>query len=316
MQGEPTAQRNGGDVRMAHQHHHHAHDNYNRAFALAVGLNVAFVAVEISYGLLINSLALMADAGHNLSDVLGLLIAWGASLLAKRRPSPRRTYGLRRVTILASLLSALLLLTALGAMAWEAISRLPNPAPVPGWPIITVAGIGVVINTISALLFVSGHQHDLNIKGAFLHMAADAAVSFGVVLAGAAMLVTGWLWLDPVISLAISVAIFVGTWGLLRDSVNLAVDAVPRGIVPEEVETYLLNLPGVMACHDLHIWGMSTTEAALTAHLVAPAIENNDAFLHQIAHGLREQFGIPHSTIQIERGDAEEICHLAPQESA
>ena len=315
MQGEPTAQRNGGEVRMAHQHHHHAHDNYNRAFALAVGLNVAFVAVEISYGLLINSLALMADAGHNLSDVLGLLIAWGASLLAKRRPSPRRTYGLRRVTILASLLSALLLFTALGAMAWEAISRLPHPAPVPGWPIITVAGIGVVINTISALLFVSGHQHDLNIKGAFLHMAADAAVSFGVVLAGAAMLVTGWLWLDPVISLAISVAIFVGTWGLLRDSVNLAVDAVPRGIVPEEVETYLLNLPGVTACHDLHIWGMSTTEAALTAHLVAPEIENNDAFLHHIAHSLREQFGIPHSTIQIERGDAEEICHLAPQES-
>ena len=297
-------------------HHHHPHDNYNRAFALAVGLNVAFVIVEASYGLWANSLALLADAGHNLSDVLGLLIAWGASLLAKRRPSPRRTYGLRRVTILASLLSALLLLTALGAMAWEAISRLQAPAPIPGLTIIVVAGVGVAINTISALLFVSGHQHDLNIKGAFLHMAADAAVSFGVALAGAAMLFTGWQWLDPVTSLAISVAIFAGTWGLLRDSLNLAVDAVPRGIVPEEVERYLLNLPGVATCHDLHIWGMSTTESALTAHLVAPQGADNDAFLHQIAHGLHEHFGIVHSTIQIERGDAEQICRLAPQESA
>jgi cobalt-zinc-cadmium efflux system protein len=299
-------------------HHNHSHkvDNYNRAFALAVGLNVIFVILEASYGLWANSLALIADAGHNLGDVLGLLIAWGASLLAKRKPSPRRTYGLRRVTILASLLSALILLTALGAMAWEAVNRLQLSTPVPGLTIIVVAGIGVVINTLSALLFVSGHQHDLNIKGAFLHMAADAAVSFGVVLAGIAILMTEWVWLDPVISLVISVMIFAGTWGLLRDSVNLAVDAVPRGIVPEEVETYLLNLPGVVTCHDLHIWGMSTTEAALTAHLMMPEGANNDAFLHQTAHGLHEQFGIAHTTLQIERGDAEQLCNLAPQQPA
>ncbi len=300
---------------MPHRHSHQP-DNYNRAFALAVGLNVIFVVVEASYGVWVNSLALIADAGHNLSDVLGLLIAWGASLLAKRKPTPRRTYGLRRITILASLLSALLLMTALGAMSWEAISRLQTSTPVPGLTIIIVASIGVVINTISAMLFVSGHQHDLNIKGAFLHMAADAAVSLGVVLAGVAIVLTGWPWLDPVISLVISTVILAGTWGLLRDSVNLAVDAVPRGIVPEEVETYLLNLPGVAACHDLHIWGMSTTEAALTAHLMMPEGAINDAFLHQVAHGLREHFGIAHPTIQIERGDAEHLCDLAPQESA
>lgn len=299
-----------------HRNHKHQFDHYNRAFALAIGLNVVFLAVEGGYGLWANSLALLADAGHNFSDVLGLLIAWGASLLAKRKPSPRRTYGLRRVTILASLLSALLLLTALGAMAWEAITRLQTSVSVPGLTIIIVAGIGVVINTLSALLFVSGHQHDLNIKGAFLHMSADAAISFGVVLAGLAILLTGWPWLDPVISLAISVAIFAGTWGLLHDSVNLAVDAVPRGIVPEEVETYLLQLPGVTTCHDLHIWGMSTTEAALTAHLMMPEGANNDAFLHQIEHSLQEQFGIAHTTIQIERGDAERLCNLAPQEPA
>ena len=301
---------------MMPHHHNHQSDNYNRAFALAVGLNVVFVGVEAGYGLWANSLALLADAGHNLSDVLGLLIAWGASLLAKRKPSPRRTYGLRRVTILASLLSALLLLTALGAMAWEAINRLHTSTSVPGLTIIIVAGIGVVINTLSALLFVSGQQHDLNIKGAFLHMAADAAVSLGVMLAGLAIMMTGWPWLDPVISLAISVVIFIGTWGLLRDSIDLAVDAVPKGIVPEEVETYLVNLPGVTTCHDLHIWGMSTTEAALTAHLMMPEGVNNDVFLHQTAHVLRHQFGIAHTTIQIERGDAEQLCNLAPQESA
>jgi cobalt-zinc-cadmium efflux system protein len=301
---------------MMPHHHHHQPDNYNRAFALAIGLNVVFVGVEAGYGLWANSLALLADAGHNLSDVLGLLIAWGASLLAKRKPSPRRTYGLRRVTILASLLSALLLLTALGAMAWEAINRLQTSTSVPGLTIIIVAGIGVVINTLSALLFVSGHRHDLNIKGAFLHMAADAAVSLGVMLAGLAIMMTGWPWLDPVISLVISVVIFIGTWGLLRDSIDLAVDAVPKGIVPEEVETYLVNLPGVTTCHDLHIWGMSTTEAALTAHLMMPEGVNNDAFLHQTAHVLRYQFGIAHTTIQIERGDAEQLCNLAPQEPA
>jgi cobalt-zinc-cadmium efflux system protein len=300
---------------MMPHHHNHESDNYHRAFALAVGLNVVFVGIEAGYGVWVNSLALIADAGHNLSDVLGLLIAWGASLLARRKPSPRRTYGLRRVTILASLLSALLLLTALGAMAWEAISRLQTATPISGLPVMIVASIGVVINTLSALLFVSGHRHDLNIKGAFLHMAADAAVSFGVVLAGLAIMLTGWPWLDPVISLVITVVIFVGTWGLLRDSVNLAVDAVPRGIVPEEVETYLLNLPGVTTCHDLHIWGMSTTEAALTAHLMMPEGTNNDVFLHQTAHALHEQFGIAHTTLQIERGDAEQICNLAPQES-
>ena len=295
---------------MEHNHHHKP-VNYNRAFALGVTLNVAFVAVEATYGVMAGSLALIADAGHNLSDVLGLLLAWGASLLASRRPTVRRTYGFRRATILASLLSALLLLIALGGIAWEAIGRFRTATAVNGMTIIVVAGIGVVINTLTALMFVSGRKRDLNILGAYLHMAADAGVSLGVVIAGLTIMVTGWIWLDPAMSLAIAAAILVGTWGLLRDAGNLAIDAVPRNIDPVQVKTYLTDLPGVIALHDLHIWGMSTTEAALTAHLVIPGVSAHDAFLHQVGQDLQARFGIEHSTIQIERGNTAETCDQA-----
>ncbi len=285
---------------MPHSHDHRPESD-NRAFAIGVTLNVAFVAVESIYGVLAGSLALVADAGHNLSDVLGLLLAWGASLLAQRKPTATRTYGLRRGTVLAALLSSLLLLVASGAIAWEAVGRFMDPAPVGGLTVIVVASIGVVINTATALLFVSGRKTDLNIKGAYLHMAADAGVSLGVVVAGLAIIATGWEWLDPTISLAIVAIIFVGTWGLLKDSVDLALDAVPKGIDPVAVLDYLSKLPGVVEVHDLHIWGMSTTEAALTVHLVIPQGNVADGFLCEVANRLHDQFDIQHSTIQIER---------------
>ena len=292
---------------MAHGHDHRP--AANRAFAIGIALNLAYVAVEMGWGLAIGSLALLADAGHNLSDVLGLVLALGANLLAGRRPTARRTYGLRRATILAALLSALLLLLAVGAVAWEAVGRFGTPTSVPGGQIIVVAAIGVAINTVTALLFLSGRKTDLNMRGAFLHMAADAVVSLGVVLAGVGILVTGWTWLDPAISLGIVVVILAGTWGLLRDSVELAVDAVPKDIDPSAVERYLSGLPGVIELHDLHIWGLSTTESALTAHLVIPEAPADDAFLVDVVQGLEERFGIAHPTIQLERGDFDcEAC--------
>jgi cobalt-zinc-cadmium efflux system protein len=291
---------------MKHSHHHP--QDYNRAFAVGIGLNLVYVIVEVTYGWLAGSLALIADAWHNLSDVLGLVMAWGASLLAARRPTAQRTYGFRRATILASMFSAILLVSALGAIALEAIGRFRSPAPVNGVTIMVVAGIGVIINTITATMFVSGHRHDLNIKGAFLHMIADAAVSFGVVVSGAAIILIGWMWLDPAISLVIVVIIFAGTWGLLRDSVNLAVDAVPRHIDSRQVRAYLHTLPGVAGIHDLHIWAMSTTQTALTVHLVMPGAEIDDVFLQRVSHELHDRFGIEHPTIQIEQGDASEPC--------
>ena len=286
---------------MAHQHV--GTQSYSRAFLLGIVLNVTFIATEVVFGLRAQSLALLADAGHNLSDVLGLLLAWGASWLAMRGPSQRRTYGLRRSTILASLLNAILLLLAVGGIAWEAVRRLGNPAPVAGGTIMVVAAVGVVINGATALLFMSGRKHDLNIRGAFLHMAADAAVSLGVVASGLAILMTGWLWLDPLVSLLIALVITIGTWGLLRESFDLAMDAVPEGIDPAAVEDYLRALPDVIAVHDLHIWGMSTTHSALTAHLVRPGSRIDDGFVSRACRELHDRFGIEHSTIQIESGD-------------
>lgn len=299
---------------MGHDHggtghqHDHGVKNYGSAFAIGIVLNLVFVAAEAMYGWLANSLALLADAGHNLSDVLGLVLAWGAIALARRQPTKRRTYGLRRSSILASLANALLLLIAVGAIAWEALGRFQHPEPVASGTVMLVASIGIVINGVTAWLFASGAKSDINIRGAFLHMAADAAVSVGVVIAALAMRATGWLWLDPAVSIGIVVVITVGTWGLLRDSVNLAVDAVPAHIDPVAVETYLAELPGVTMVHDLHIWAMSTTEVALTVHLVKPDALIDDGWLESIRHELHERFEIDHTTVQLERGDDAHPC--------
>jgi cobalt-zinc-cadmium efflux system protein len=292
--------------------HHHGPARYNRAFTIGVTLNLGFVVVEAVYGVLAHSLSLLADAGHNLSDVLGLLLAWGAVALSRRLPTKRYTYGLRRSSILAALFNAVLLLVAVGGIAWEAILRFASPQPVVEGTVIIVAAIGIVINGATALLFMSGSKGDLNIRGAFLHMAADAGVSLGVVLAGVAIGVTGWLWLDPATSLAIVVVIMAGTWGLLRDSVSLALDAVPGGIDLPAVQSYLEGLPGVTEAHDLHVWAMSTTEPALTAHLVLPGLTGDDALLARACKDLHETFGIEHATIQLEHGDQEHPCELAP----
>lgn len=299
---------------MAHNHEH-GPQQYGRAFAIGVALNLAFVAAEFFFGRIAHSLALVADAGHNLSDVLGLVLAWGAGVLARRQPSQQRTYGLRRSSILAALINAVVLLAAIGAIAWEAIRRFGEPAEVAGSTVIWVAGIGIVINTVTALLFMAGRKDDLNIRGAFLHMAADAGVSLGVVVAGIVILFTGWLWLDPVISLLIVAVIFVGTWGLLRDSTNLALDAAPEGIDVDQVNTYLTKLPAVMSVHDLHIWGMSTTETALTAHLVMPDGESGDGVLARAPQELHDTFGIEHITLQIESQAAARACSQVPAET-
>lgn len=301
---------------MVHEHfferhqHQHVVANYNKAFAIGVGLNLAFAVIEAICGYLAESLVLLADAGHNLSDVLSLLLAWGASALAERKPSARRTYGYRRVTVLASLFSGVLLVLALGAIAWEAMQRLVNPTPIDGWIVMIVAGIGVVINTATALLFVSGQKVDLNIKGAYLHLAVDAAVSLGVVVTGVVIMVTGLLWIDPVVTLLIVAIILIGTWGLLRDSMNLAVDAVPSNIDSVAVRSYLSGLPGVASVHDLHIWGFSTRHVALTVHLIMPELPDSDSFLHDLAQALNDRFGIGHSTVQIERGVGDSACTL------
>lgn len=301
---------------MSHSHSHgHSHEptNYNRAFIISVALNTGFVVIEVVYGLAANSLALLADAGHNLSDVLGLLLAWGASFLGHRQPTPRRTYGLRRSSILATLLNAVLVLVASGAVAWEAIQRFAQPSPVSGSTIIGVAAVGIAINMGSALMFLSGRERDLNIRGAFIHLVADAAVSLGAVLAGIAIVATGWLWFDPVVSLMIVVVIIVSTWQLFQESLNLVTDAVPAGIEPLAVRTFLAELPGVSSIHDLHIWAMSTTETALTAHLIMPAGNLSDAFLVQVNQQLHDHFGIEHTTIHIETGNPSYPCPLAQE---
>ena len=295
-----------------HSHgHSHAPANYNTAFAIGVALNIAYVICEAVFGLLVDSLSLLADAGHNLSDVLGLLLAWGGYALAKIEPNDRRTYGWRSSTILAALFNALILLGAIGGIAWEAIRRFNDPQPVAGGTVMWVAGLGVVVNTATALLFFAGRKGDLNIRGAFLHMAADAGISLGVVLSGLLILGTGKLWIDPVTSLLVTVIIFLGTWGLLRDSVNLAMHAVPEGIDLQAVRDYLCDRPGVTELHDLHVWAMSTTEPALTAHLVKPDGGDDDEFLAQTASDLHDRFGIEHVTIQIERRHDAALCRQA-----
>ena len=304
--------------------HSHAHDHTHshggdarsarlgRAFAAGIALNVAFVIAEVILGLMANSLALVADAMHNLSDVVGLVLAWGASALALRPPSARFTYGFRGSTILAALANAMLLLVVTGGIAWEALHRLKNPGIVNETLMIWVAIAGIVINGVTAWFFMADRKSDLNVRGAYLHMAADAGVSAGVALAGAGMLLTGWRWLDPAVSLVIVATIFVGTWGLLRDSVKLALHAAPESVDPGEVRGYLCALKGVAEVHDLHIWGMSTTETALTAHLVMPAGHPGDDFIAHVVHDIEHRFRIGHVTIQIEMGTSANPCALAP----
>lgn len=301
---------------MKHDHsgHTHASASYTRAFAVGIALNLGFVVIEALFGLAAHSLALLADAGHNFSDVLALMLAWAAAALAKRMPTQRRTYGLRRFSILAALGNALLLLIAIGAIAWEAIGRFRNPEPVASGVVMAVAAVGIVINTVTALMFFSGRKGDINIRGAYLHMAADAAVSAAVVVAGFMIGVTGWLWLDPAMSLIVVGVIAVGTWNLLRESVDLALDAVPRNVDTAKIEEYLRSLAGVREVHDLHIWGMSTTDTALTAHLIKPDLADEDAFLKQIYGELHDRFGIEHPTIQIERGHGPTPCGLAAKD--
>ncbi|MBI4651139.1 cation transporter [Candidatus Desantisbacteria bacterium] len=287
---------------MSHNHNHQT-KNYNRAFAIGILLNMVFVVIEAYYGAKSESLALIADAGHNLSDVLSLLLAWGAGLLARKAATEKRTYGFRKITIIASLASSILLLVALGGIAWEAFGRLFAPKPVQGLTVITIAVIGVFINTITALFFVSGKKHDLNIRGAFLHMAADAGVSFGVVLAGLIIMYTNWLLIDPIISLFIVAVILVSTWSLLLDSMNLIMDSVPESIDIAEIQKYLTGLKNIVQIHDLHIWSMSTTEVALSVHLIKNNSPLSNDFLPELQKELHDRFGIEHSTIQIERHD-------------
>jgi cobalt-zinc-cadmium efflux system protein len=295
---------------MAHEHHSHAPVNASAAFAIGVALNVAYVVAQIIFGIVAHSLALLADAGHNFGDVLGLLIAWCAIYLGKTRATPRRTYGLGRSSILAALINAILLLVAVGGITWEAIRRFSNPGEVGGRTVMAVAAAGIVINGVTALLFFQGRKRDLNIKGAFLHMAADAVVSAGVVLAGALIIFTGQGWIDPVASLIINAVIIWSTWGLLRDSIAMALDVVPANVDPAAVRNYLESQNGVTAVHDLHIWPLSTTRTALTVHLEMPNGPGGDEFLHAVCETLHADFGIEHSTIQIEQNAA--ACSLAP----
>lgn len=297
---------------MAHEHHHHHHHdevkNYNFAFAVGVVLNIVFVVIEIVYGLLSDSLALVADAGHNFSDVLSLLLAWGASILVAKSATLNRTYGFRKVTIFASLISAILLLGALGTITIEAFQRFFEPKPVESTTVIIVALIGFVINAITALLFVKGQEHDLNIRGAFLHMAADAAVSLGVVFVGIMMMFTSWNWLDPLVTLLIVGVILIGTWQLLRDSTAYALDFVPSKIDSDAIKEFFLNNERVESIHDLHIWALSTTEIALTVHLVVSDDNIDNSFLHYLHKQLRERFHIAHATIQLESAKDAFLC--------
>ncbi|MFC3173878.1 cation diffusion facilitator family transporter [Novosphingobium bradum] len=289
--------------------HHHAPASHGRAFAIGVALNTAFVLVEAVFGVLSGSMALVADAGHNLSDVLGLVVAWGASVLAARPPSARFTYGFKSSSILAALANAAMLLAALGAITVESVRRLLTPEPVVGSTVVAVALVGILINTATALLFAKGRHSDINLRGAFLHMAGDAAVSAGVVVAGLLTLRTGALWIDPATSLVIVGVIAWGTWGLAKDALKLGLAGVPPGIDESAVRAFLAARPGVSAVHDLHIWAMSTTETALTAHLVMPGNHPGDAFLHDLAHELEHHFGIGHATVQVETS-ADASCAL------
>jgi cobalt-zinc-cadmium efflux system protein len=309
----------GKESAVGLHHHHHDHgahaaaaspSGHGRAFAIGVALNSTFVVVEAGFGILSGSMALVADAGHNLSDVLGLVIAWAATALAARPPSARFTYGFKSSSILAALGNAALLLIALGAITVETLRRLMDPQPVAGGTVVIVALVGIAINTATALMFMKGRHADLNVRGAFLHMASDAAVSAGVVVAGLLIRQTGAMWIDPVVGLLIVGIIFWGTWGLLKDALKLGLHGVPPGIDERAVQAFLAAQPGVTAVHDLHIWPMSTTETALTAHLVIPEGNPGDAFLHELAHELEHDFGIGHATVQVESGAKD--CHLQP----
>jgi cobalt-zinc-cadmium efflux system protein len=298
----------------AHDHGHghaHAPANWGRAFVLGITLNVGFIAIEVTFGIFANSVALLADAAHNASDALGLFIAWIGHVLASRRPTTRFTYGWRGSSIVAALLNALLLLVAIGGIAWEAILRLANPEPVASLTVIAVAAGGILVNGATAWLFAAGRHTDLNLRGAFLHMATDAAVSAGVVAGAILTIATGWLVIDPAVSLLIATVIVWTTWGLLRDSLSMSVAAVPAHIDPRTVRSFLQRLPGVASVHDLHIWPMSTAETALTAHLVMPAGHPGDAFLADTAHRLAHDFRINHMTLQIEVSE-QSGCHLIP----
>ena len=297
------------------QGHDHSHGpapaDFSRAFLIGILLNLGFTIAEASFGVVSHSLALVSDAGHNLSDVLGLALAWGAARLATQPATARHTYGYRRSTILASLTNAVILLVVVGGLMWEGIRRLESPHPVTTGTVIAVAAIGIVVNGVSALFFLSGRRQDLNVRGAYLHLMADAAVSLGVVVAGLLMRWYGLAWIDPVVAIAIALIIALGTWGLFRESVNLVMDAVPEKIVPNEVRLFLCGLPGVESVHDLHVWAMSTSEIALTAHLVIPEGETRDEDLTRIANELHDRFGICHATLQIERsaeGDCPQDC--------
>jgi cobalt-zinc-cadmium efflux system protein len=307
---------------MSHDHGGHPHDHsahahapasFGTAFAIGIALNLGFVVIEALYGLMSNSVSLLADAGHNLSDVLGLGVAWLATVLARRAPTARFTYGMRGSSILAALFNAVFLLVTVGGLSWEAIRRLGSPEPVAGKTMMAVAAIGILVNGVTAWLFASGRKDDINLKGAFLHMASDALVSVGVVAAGLFILLTGWLWIDPIVSLVINGVIVWGTWGLLRDSVGMSMAAVPPQIDPAAVRTFLSARTGVVDVHDLHIWPMSTTENALTCHLVLPNGHPGDAFLHELASDLAKWFKINHTTVQIEV-DQHLACALAPDE--
>ena len=306
---------NGNSMTHDHDHHHeHAPANFNRAFAIGIALNAVFVAIEAFYGWRVNSLALLADAGHNLSDVAGLVLAWGGALALKVKPDARHTYGWKRATILAAFANALLLLMAIGALAWEAIGRLLSTQTAvhdQGVTIMLVAGVGIVINTATALLFMRGRKSDLNVRAAFLHMAADALVSAGVVIAGALTLWQGWVWLDPVVSLGIAAVILWGTWGLFKQSLHLLFDGVPDSVDPLAVQACLAALPGVVRVHDLHIWAMGTSQIALTAHLVMPQGRADDAFLQEATHLLHERFDITHVTLQVMKVAFSRAC-VAP----
>lgn len=307
---------------MPHDHgHSHAHDHaghahapasFGRAFAIGIALNTIYVVIEGAYGIVSDSMALLADAGHNLSDVLGLLLAWTAATFSQRGPTRRRTYGYKASTTLAALGNGMLLLVAVGAIGWESVQRLLHPEPVATGIMLWVAVVGVIVNAGTAALFMSGRHDDINIRGAFVHMAADAAVTVGVIVAALLIPITGWLWLDPAVSLVIAAVIFGGTWALLRDSFNLAMNAVPGGIDPDEVRTWLAGLPGVLEVHDLHVWAIGTTDTALTAHLVRGDVALDRALLLGVHQQARIRFGIAHATVQLETPDAAHDCALRP----
>jgi cobalt-zinc-cadmium efflux system protein len=295
-----------------HGHHHHGDPNtMGRAFAIAIVLNTAFVGIEFFYGVLANSTALMADAGHNLSDVLGLMLAWGAAILAKRAPNGRYTYGLRSSSMLAALFNAMLLMAACGGIAWEAVQQLIHPDPVAGLTVSVVAGVGILINGFSAWLFMSGSKDDINIRGAYLHMAADAAISLGVLVAGVIVRYSGWNWIDPAVSMLIVAFIVYSTWSLLTQSMRMVLAAVPDNVDRTGIEQFLRSRPGVTGVHDLHIWAVSTTETALTAQLVTPAGHPGDDALDDISRHLREDYAVQHSTLQIRLGATAHQCGLA-----